>query len=124
MKYWNFFISFTYLLIAAGFCAVVMVLWNWLMPAIFKLATIDFWQAAGLLALSRIFFGSFRFEKYNAPRQRIHRRRKQEAFKKWAGMTDEQRQDFLRRRHQHGFDRHSNRFFGRDFSDMENPQKQ
>jgi hypothetical protein len=36
-------------------CGVVtMGLWNALMPAIFKLPTIDFWQSLGLLLLSRI----------------------------------------------------------------------
>jgi hypothetical protein len=38
------------------FVAVTMWLWNALMPAIFKLPEIGFWQAAGLLVLSRIFF--------------------------------------------------------------------
>lgn len=36
---------------------VTMWLWNWLMPEIFKLPAIDFWQAWGLLALSWIIFG-------------------------------------------------------------------
>ena len=41
-------------LILFGF--VTMWLWNWLMPDIFGLKTIDYWQAWGLLALSFIFF--------------------------------------------------------------------
>jgi hypothetical protein len=39
---------------------VVMALWNWLMPAIFGLHTITYWQAYGLLILSKILFGGFR----------------------------------------------------------------
>jgi hypothetical protein len=39
---------------------VVMGLWNWLMPAIFAWRPINFWQALGLLVLSRILFGGFR----------------------------------------------------------------
>ena len=35
---------------------VVVALWNWLMPVIFHLPTIDFWQAWGLLILSSILF--------------------------------------------------------------------
>ena len=35
---------------------VTMWLWNWLMPAIFKLPTIGFWQAWGILALSHLLF--------------------------------------------------------------------
>lgn len=32
-------------------------LWNWLMPTIFGLTKISFWQAFGLNLLSYIFFG-------------------------------------------------------------------
>jgi len=42
--------------ILALFTAVTMWLWNWLMPAIFKLPAIGFWQAAGVLILSHILF--------------------------------------------------------------------
>lgn len=35
---------------------VVMLLWNWLMPSIFSLPAIGFWQAWGLVLLSAIFF--------------------------------------------------------------------
>ena len=38
---------------------VVMWLWNWLMPAIFGLTKITFWQAWGLVLLSHILFKSF-----------------------------------------------------------------
>lgn len=33
-----------------------MLLWNWLMPDIFGLKKIDFWQALGLLVLSGFLF--------------------------------------------------------------------
>ena len=36
---------------------VVMQLWNWLLPPLFGWPTITFWQAVGILALSRILFG-------------------------------------------------------------------
>lgn len=36
---------------------VVMQLWNWLLPNLFGLRQITFWQALGLLALCRILFG-------------------------------------------------------------------
>jgi hypothetical protein len=36
--------------------AVTMWLWNGLMPAIFRLPEIGFWQAIGLLVLSQILF--------------------------------------------------------------------
>ena len=37
--------------------ALVMLLWNWLLPPLFGWPVVTFWQALGLLALSRILFG-------------------------------------------------------------------
>jgi len=37
--------------------SVVKWLWNWLMPMLFGLREVTFWQAVGILALSRILFG-------------------------------------------------------------------
>ena len=36
--------------------APLMILWNWLMPTIFDLPVITFWQAVGLNCISYIFF--------------------------------------------------------------------
>jgi len=36
---------------------IVLLLWNWLGPALFGWHRITFWQAVGLLALCRILFG-------------------------------------------------------------------
>lgn len=36
-------------------------LWNWLMPDLFELPTISYWQAIGLFILSRILFSSGNF---------------------------------------------------------------
>ena len=41
------------------FGLVVMSLWNWLMPALFGVRLITFWQALGVLVLSRILLGGF-----------------------------------------------------------------
>jgi predicted membrane protein len=38
------------------FALPVMLLWNWLMPAIFGLVKISFWQAWGLSFLSGLLF--------------------------------------------------------------------
>lgn len=37
---------------------LVQQLWNWLLPSLFGLRRISFWQALGLLALCRILFGA------------------------------------------------------------------
>ncbi|EQA53792.1 hypothetical protein [Leptospira kmetyi] len=41
-------------IIIFGIGSLVWQLWNWLMPAIFGLTTIDYWQACGLLLLSHL----------------------------------------------------------------------
>lgn len=38
---------------------VVKALWNWLMPELFGLHEITYWQAFGLVILAKIFFGGF-----------------------------------------------------------------
>lgn len=39
---------------------VVMSLWNWLTPRLFGWHVITFWEALGILILSKILFGGFR----------------------------------------------------------------
>ena len=48
------------ILALAVFGFVVMSLWNWLTPALFGWKLISFWQAVGLVILTRILFGGFR----------------------------------------------------------------
>ncbi|MFC2137454.1 hypothetical protein ACFLTE_04700 [Bacteroidota bacterium] len=38
----------------------VMLVWNWIMPGIFGLTTITFWQAFGIVLLARLIFGGFK----------------------------------------------------------------
>jgi uncharacterized membrane protein YbhN (UPF0104 family) len=47
------------LIVLAGFGQAVHYLWNWLMPEIFGVKPISYWQALGLLGLSWILFGGF-----------------------------------------------------------------
>lgn len=68
---------------------LVMNLWNWLMPAVFGARLIDFWQALGLLVLSRILFGGFR----GGPGRRLHWRGRM--MERWSQMTPEERDKFL-----------------------------
>jgi hypothetical protein len=37
---------------------LVMLLWNWIMPAIFHLGVITYWQGFGILLLAKIIFGA------------------------------------------------------------------
>jgi hypothetical protein len=66
----------------------VMSLWNWLMPVLFGWHQIRFWQALGLLILSKILFGSLR-----GPRgPHMHWRRRM--MERWEKMTPEEREKF------------------------------
>ena len=51
------FTGFIVFIVVGG--VIVRLLWNWLLPDLFGLRQITFWQALGLLALSRILFGGF-----------------------------------------------------------------
>ena len=67
---------------------VVMSLWNGLLPPIFGIKTIHFWQAMGLLLLARILFGGF---SHRHGHNWGHRRR---MLQKWERMTPEERAKF------------------------------
>ena len=91
MKRYRFVRGLKFLLFAlvamTVFSAVVMGLWNWLMPALFGLRMITFWQALGVLVFSRILFGRF-----GGP-SRMHWRRRM--MERWSQMTPEEREKFM-----------------------------
>ena len=66
---------------------VVTNLWNYLMPALFGLRTITFWQAVGLIVLGRLLFGGFRPGFGGAPWRR-------HMMERWERMTPEEREKF------------------------------
>jgi hypothetical protein len=67
----------------------VMSLWNALLPAILGVTTITFWQAIGLLALSRLLFGGPGWRGGGGPRNSIW---KQKIAERWQHLTPEQRE--------------------------------
>jgi hypothetical protein len=63
-------------------------LWNWLLPPLFGVPAVSFWQAIGLLALCRILFGGPGF---------MHGRgggRWRSARDRWDSLTPEERERF------------------------------
>ena len=88
-----------FLLIAAGFSAIVMLLWNWLIPSLFGLITINFWQALGILLLARILFGGGG-RMMRKPSHHNHNH----IHDKWAKMSPEQRKEFIEKRRKFGFE--------------------
>jgi hypothetical protein len=69
-------------------------LWNALMPAIFHLPAISFWQAMGLLLLSRILFG-----RLGGPHMR-----KSRFVRGWNDLTPEERERFRQAMGHHGIE--------------------
>ena len=78
-------------LFATVFGYVVMQLWNWLMPGLFGLHMIGFWQAVGLLVLSKILFGGFH------GRHGGHGNWRHRMGERWGHMTPEEREQFRQR---------------------------
>src|SRR6476620_4667618 len=67
---------------------VVMSLWNALMPNIFAVKAITFWQALGLLVLCKLLFGGFR------PYGGAGRHWKRRMAERWEQMTPEEQEKF------------------------------
>jgi Ca2+/H+ antiporter, TMEM165/GDT1 family len=70
---------------------IIMALWNNILVAVIHVSVINFWQALGLFALSRILFGGF-------PSRpgwgRGHNRDFQEMRSKWMNMSAEEKKHF------------------------------
>ena len=68
---------------------VVMLLWNWLIPVLFVgVPPIGYWQALGILALSKILFGGLRGGGHEYWRERRQR---------WANMSPQEREQLKSR---------------------------
>ena len=84
----------------AVFGAAVMLLWNVLLPQLFNLPPINYWQAAGLLILARLLFGGIGggWRDHAMQRGRGEGHLFQHGNKlreKWMGMSEEERKEFM-----------------------------
>ena len=75
------------------FGAIVMYLWNAILPEVTSVHPITFWQAIGLLVLSRILFGGFGGGRWRGGRRHMHRGGPH-FREKWMRMNDEERARF------------------------------
>jgi hypothetical protein len=75
--------------VIAGLSYVVMSLWNALIPQLFHGPMVTFWQAAGLLVLSKILFGGLRGRHGGWHGSRWRREMWRQ---KWESMTPEERE--------------------------------
>jgi hypothetical protein len=80
------------ILVIAGLGEAVLHLWNWLMPRLFGLPVITFWQGIGLLALSWVLFGGWRG--FHGPRLGRRGRWRARMMERWEHMTVEEREKF------------------------------
>lgn len=77
------------------FGSITMLLWNWLVPEIFNGPVITFWQALGLLLLSKLLFGGFggrRFGGHGGAHWKHHR-----FYERLSKMSLEERERFKAR---------------------------
>ena len=88
-KRWYLFVPLI-LLAFVGFGFITMWLWNWLMPALFHLPEITFWQIVGLMLLARFIFGGFGGHRRGGG----HYHCRKNMHKKWENMTPEEREKF------------------------------
>ena len=88
------FIIFFGLLAVVAFGFVVMYLWNAVLPDVLHVSTITFWQALGILVLSKILFGGFRggWGRHNKMHGGMEWRKKME--EKLRTMSPEEREKF------------------------------
>ena len=92
------------LLAAAGFSAILMLLWNALLPDIFGIVSINFWQALGLLALARILFGGVTGAMRHLYHEHSNHSHPHSLIREqWKKMTPEQRKMFIDKRKHFGF---------------------
>lgn len=88
-------------ILLAAISGAVMLLWNWLIPGIFGLACINFWQALGLFVLARLLFGRLGF---GHGRRMMHGKMGENPIhEKWKNMTPEERIAFIQKRKRFGF---------------------
>lgn len=84
------FVPICFALFALICGGLTMLLWNWLMPGIFSLPEINFWQAVGLLVLCKILFGGIGGG-HHGHHGHCHGD-KNKLRERWENMTPEERQ--------------------------------
>lgn len=76
--------------------AIVMLLWNALIPSIIGWSSINFWQAAGLLILCRILFKGFGH--HHPLGNFLHNKEHMEMHEKMQHMTRDEKRAYIRSR--------------------------
>ena len=74
------------------FSYIVMRLWNGILPDVIGVKVISFWQAMGILVLSKILFSGF--GGFAQKKEQFRNRFRQKMLDKWEHMTPEEKQKF------------------------------
>ena len=90
------FLGFPFLIIVAALLMglIVMLLWNFIFPAVLHTEKISYWQAVALLVLCRILFFGFRRGRPGDHRAQMWRGAGPQWRQKWMTMSDEERAKF------------------------------
>ena len=81
-----------FLVVAFLFGFVTMALWNYLLPDIFGLPKISYWQAVGLLIFPHLFFINTKVK----TKKKKKGNKKQRFKAKWESMSEEEQAAFLK----------------------------
>lgn len=87
----------------AAAVAVVMLLWNALIPSIIGWTSINYLQAAGLMILCRLLFGGFKHHRHGFFRRQKSKHRKMHM--EMRNMSRDERREFIRKRMLNTFDK-------------------
>ena len=92
----RFLFAFFFPLLWLLLSAIVMWLWNAILPSLLHTSNITFWQSAGLLLLSRILFGGFHFRRPDrqAGFGNSWSNMRKNMREKWMKMSEEERAKF------------------------------
>ena len=91
-----------FIVAVAGFGLVTMLLWNALLPDIFGIVSINFWQAVGLVVLARVLFSGIGGGGPLNGMKHLHHHYHNPIREKWMKMTPEERKEFARKHHHRG----------------------
>jgi len=87
-----------FLAMIAVFSVAAMYLWNALMPEIFGLPALNYWQAAGMVVLARILFGGLGGLGHWGARGHGGFSNGNPLRNKWLNMSEDERKEFLKGR--------------------------
>ncbi len=97
------------LIVLMGF--VIMWLWNWLMPMIFNLPQLNYWQAVGVFILSKIIFGGFGGGSSNESGHKSKKRKKDTI------------RGHIKSEFEKEFDKEFDKEYDKEFGNKENPNE-